>query len=188
MTHYGGKELAASFRTVRNNTLQIANEIPENQYNFKAAPGTRTVGELLIHIALGHGFQSYLHRNRLDDLGQVDFAAVIKQNAIDEGKPRNKAEIVALLKSEGDTFAEYLEGLSDAFLAERVKMPAGAEPPTKTRLEMLMSPKEHEMHHRGQLMLIQRLLGITPHLTRQREERVAQAARAAQAQAEPAHR
>jgi hypothetical protein len=27
------------------------------------------------------------------------------------------------------------------------------------------------MHHRGQLMLIERMLGITPHLTRAREER-----------------
>jgi uncharacterized damage-inducible protein DinB len=32
--------------------------------------------------------------------------------------------------------------------------------------------KEHEMHHRGQLMLIQRLLGIVPHLTRRREARM----------------
>jgi uncharacterized damage-inducible protein DinB len=28
------------------------------------------------------------------------------------------------------------------------------------------------MHHRGQLMLTERLLGITPHLTRQFEERI----------------
>jgi len=28
---------------------------------------------------------------------------------------------------------------------------------------MLLGTKEHEMHHRGQLMLIERLLGITPH-------------------------
>jgi uncharacterized damage-inducible protein DinB len=30
------------------------------------------------------------------------------------------------------------------------------------------------MHHRGQLMLIERMLGIVPHLTRQREERARQ--------------
>jgi uncharacterized damage-inducible protein DinB len=30
------------------------------------------------------------------------------------------------------------------------------------------------MHHRGQLMLVQRMLGITPHLTRQNEERMKQ--------------
>jgi uncharacterized damage-inducible protein DinB len=187
MSHYGGKELAASFRTVRNNTTQIANEIPENQYNFKAAPGTRTVGELLIHIALGHSFQMSMQGQGIDDLSNVDFPALMKQNAISEGKPRNKAEILALLKSEGDAFAHYLEGLSDAFLAEHVKMPPGADPATKTRLEMLLSPKEHEMHHRGQLMLIQRVLGITPHLTRQREER-AHGARAAAEAAQPAHR
>jgi uncharacterized damage-inducible protein DinB len=38
---------------------------------------------------------------------------------------------------------------------------------------MLIAPKEHEMHHRGQLMVVERMLGITPHLTRQMEERIA---------------
>jgi uncharacterized damage-inducible protein DinB len=38
---------------------------------------------------------------------------------------------------------------------------------------MLTSVKEHEMHHRGQLMLIERMLGITPHLTRERQARMA---------------
>jgi uncharacterized damage-inducible protein DinB len=38
---------------------------------------------------------------------------------------------------------------------------------------MLLSAKEHEMHHRAQLMVIERMLGITPHLTRQMQERMA---------------
>ena len=58
-------------------------------------------------------------------------------------------------------------------LAEQVEFPEGMMPRSKSRFEMLMAPKEHEMHHRGQLMLIQRLLGITPHMTRQMEERIA---------------
>ena len=41
------------------------------------------------------------------------------------------------------------------------------------RFEMLLGTKEHEMHHRGQLMLIQRMVGLTPHLTRERQERMA---------------
>jgi uncharacterized damage-inducible protein DinB len=40
---------------------------------------------------------------------------------------------------------------------------------------MVLSSKEHEMHHRGQLMLMQRQLGIVPHVTRQREAFAAQA-------------
>ena len=45
---------------------------------------------------------------------------------------------------------------------------------TKSRFEQLLGAKEHEMHHRGQLMLIERQLGIVPHLTRQAEEQLAQ--------------
>ena len=44
MTYYGGKELAAAFRTVRDNTIKIAEEIPENKYDFKPAPDMRSVG------------------------------------------------------------------------------------------------------------------------------------------------
>jgi uncharacterized damage-inducible protein DinB len=40
---------------------------------------------------------------------------------------------------------------------------------------MIMSLKEHEMHHRAQLMLIERMIGIVPHLTRQMQERFAAA-------------
>ena len=54
-------------------------------------------------------------------------------------------------------------------------MPPGATPAAKSRLEMLLSVKEHEMHHRGQLMVAQRLLGIVPHLTRARQAQQAQA-------------
>ena len=43
MTYYGAKNLADNFRTVRKNTLTIANEIPEEQYDFKAAPGVMSV-------------------------------------------------------------------------------------------------------------------------------------------------
>jgi uncharacterized damage-inducible protein DinB len=50
-------------------------------------------------------------------------------------------------------------------------MPPGGTPASKTRFELLLGVKEHEMHHRGQLMLIERMLGITPHLTREQEAR-----------------
>ena len=50
---------------------------------------------------------------------------------------------------------------------ERVGMPAGMTPASKSRFEMILGVKEHEMHHRGQLMLIERMVGLTPHLTRE---------------------
>ena len=43
MVYYGSKELAAAFRTVRNNTIKIAEEIPEDKYDFRLTPDTRSV-------------------------------------------------------------------------------------------------------------------------------------------------
>ncbi len=180
MTYYGGRELAAGFRTVRKNTLTIAEDIPEESYGFKVADTTRTVAQLLTHIAHGPRFQSYIHQNRIDDLTKVNFPQLAQQAAAEEAKPRTKAEIIALLTSEGEKFASYLESVSESLLAEQVAMPPGAAPATKSRFEMLLSPKEHEMHHRGQLMVVQRMLGMTPHLTRAMQERMAQAAQRAQ--------
>jgi uncharacterized damage-inducible protein DinB len=174
MTYYGGKEMAASFRTVRKNTIQMAEEIPEHKYDFKPSPDTRTIGQTLTHIALATGFQSHVHMNRLDDMTKVNFPELMQRFGAEEAKPRTKSDIVALLKSEGDTFAAYLEELPEPFLAEKVTMPPGAEPAARTRFEMLLSAKEHEMHHRAQLMTLQRMIGQVPHLTRQMQERRAQ--------------
>jgi uncharacterized damage-inducible protein DinB len=60
-----------------------------------------------------------------------------------------------------------------------MRFPVGA---TKTRFEMLLGAKEHEMHHRGQLMTMERMIGQVPHLTRQMQERMAAAAQQPAAQ------
>ena len=52
-------------------------------------------------------------------------------------------------------------------------MRAGMTPAAKSRFEMILSVKEHEMHHRGQLMLIERMVGVVPHLTRELQARMA---------------
>jgi uncharacterized damage-inducible protein DinB len=182
MTYYGGKELAAAFRTVRNNTIKIAEEIPESKYDFRPAPDTRTVGQTLAHIAIGTGFQTHVHGNNITDMKTVNFPELFQRMTSEEAKPRTKAEIVALLKSEGDKFATFLEGVSESFLSERVAMGPQAGVDSKSRFEMLLSPKEHEMHHRGQLMTMQRIIGQVPHLTRQMQERMAQIQASAQSQ------
>ena len=176
MTYYGGKQLADSFRTVRKNTLTIAEEIPEDKYSFRATPETRSVGQLLTHIGLGHRLQQQVHvDDKRSTFEGFNFPAFMQRVGAEEQKSRSKAEIIDLLTREGEAWASWLEGLSEAFLAEEVRSSPGMQPPSKTRFEMLLSPKEHEMHHRGQLMLMQRMIGITPHLTRHRQERMAAA-------------
>ena len=175
MNFYGAKELAASARTVRGNTIVIAQDIPEDKYGFKPVPEYRSVAQLLAHMALACRFQHQLHGlEKRTTLEGFDFPALMKSVMEEENQPRTKIQVIDLLQKEGDQWAGWVEGLSDEFLGERVAMPAGAVPAQKSRFEMILSVKEHEMHHRGQLMVIQRLLGIVPHLTLERQARMAQ--------------
>jgi uncharacterized damage-inducible protein DinB len=171
LNYYGPKQLAESFRTVRKNTLVIAQELPEQQYGFRPAPDSRSAGELLAHIAVSYTFQYQIHQERRSTLQGFDFPALMRRLSAEEKAPRSKDQTLELLRTTGEQWAGWLEGLAEDFLAEQVAMPAGAMPPSKSRFEMILSVKEHEMHHRGQLMLIERLVGIVPHLTREMQAR-----------------
>jgi uncharacterized damage-inducible protein DinB len=174
MTYYGAKELARSFRTVRDNTIKIAEEIPEEKYGFRPAEGCRSIAETLVHIAVMSRVPEQIHAvDHRSTLVGFDFFGFRDNLQAEVKAPRTKAQILELLRTEGEKYAKVLEGASEAFLGEQVEYPEGMEPRVKSRFEMLIAPKEHEMHHRGQLMVVQRMLGITPHLTRQMEERIA---------------
>lgn len=170
MVNYGARQLAAAFRTVRKNTVQVAEDIPEDKYEFVAAPGVKTVREMLAHIACAPRLQEDLHRvQRVTTLQGYDWSKPIAAAAAYEATPRTKAEVLSALKSEGEAFAGWLDTLTDDFLNETYLDPTGANP--KARFESLLGVKEHEMHHRAQLMLVLRLVGGVPHLTRERQAR-----------------
>lgn len=169
---YGGKELANSFRTVRKNTIQVAEDIPEAKYEFVAAAEVRSVARMLAHVGIATRIWELLNKQGLTTLVGFNFLGLMDEFNAEEAKPRTKAQLVELLRTEGDKFTAWLETLTPEFLAETVTEPDGKT--TKTRFERLLGAKEHEMHHRAQLMLIERQLGITPHITRQFQERAAQ--------------
>lgn len=170
---YGAKEFAAAFRIVRKNTIQVAEDIPESSYGFSAAPDVRTVAQMLTHVAVSTRIFEELNKTpRLTTLVGFDFLGLRDRLLAEEAKPRTKAEIVEFLRTEGDRFAAWIETVTPEILAEEVTDADGKT--VKTRFEHLLGAKEHEMHHRAQLMLIERQLGIVPHITRQMNERLAQ--------------
>ena len=166
MNLYGPKQLVESIRTVRKNTIQVAEDIPEKEYGYRPTPGSRSVAETLVHIAFASQGDRRLHGDqRVSSLEGFNFGDQLQRGQAEEKRPRSKNEIVALLRTEGDRWCDWIGTLPETILAEQVGMPGGA---SKTRFEMLLGTKEHEMHHRAQLMVIERLLGIVPHLTRNR--------------------
>jgi uncharacterized damage-inducible protein DinB len=181
MTYYGAKDLAAAFRTVRNNTIKIAEDVGEEHYGFRATPENRSIAETLVHIANIPKIAYEVHGNqKLTSLAGFDFMGFVGPLIAEEKTGHSKAEIIVLLASGRDQFGGWLDSLSDDFLGQSVTMMPGT--PAKSRFEMLLGVKEHEMHHRGQLMLLERMVGVVPHLTRQMQAMMAQRqAQAAQA-------
>ena len=170
MNYYGPKEMAESFRTVRKNTLQVAEDIPEEKYSYRAAPDTMSVAELLAHLATSTNWASVCHFvEKKSTVSMEDFGRWMGEGGTASKALTSKSAIVAALKANGDAFAQSLEAMTDEQLGEAVGLPMGS----KSRFEMLLGVKEHEMHHRAQLFLIERMVGIVPHLTRARQERQA---------------
>jgi uncharacterized damage-inducible protein DinB len=170
MNYYGGKELAEAFRTVRKNTIQVAEDIPEEKYSFKAAPDTMSAGEMLAHLAVTpHWAQQLFFVEKKTSVVMEDFGRWMGEVGAKGKALTSKALIVEALKTNGETFAKQLETLTEEQLAQPITAPNGS----KSAFEMLLGIKEHEMHHRAQLFLIERIVGIVPHLTRARQERMA---------------
>jgi len=168
MSIYGGAQLASSFRSVRANTITIAEEIPEDQYGYRPVSDVKSVGEQLAHIAVATAWQIELHTARVGHIDYAMFGAHVAKSASEEQGLTSKAAILEALRSGGERFAAFLEGVDETLLAEEVTFPPQVQPSVRTRYEMLQAAKEHEMHHRAQLMVYERLLGIVPHLTRRR--------------------
>jgi uncharacterized damage-inducible protein DinB len=164
MNLYGLKQLVESARTVRQNTILIAEDISESDYGYRPTPESKSVAETLVHIAMLSRAYRLLHEEA--SLEDFDFGQLIRKSEIEEKRPRSKNEIVELLRAEGEDWYQWLETLPETQLAEQVRMPGAA---LKSRFEVLLGAKEHEMHHRAQLTVIERLLGIVPHLTRNRQ-------------------
>ncbi len=174
MTYYGGKDMAEAFRTVRRNTIQIAEDIPDDKYDYRAVPDVQTIAQELAHVAAATWWHRQAHSvDKKTFISFDDFASYMGKSAELEKGLTTKAQILDALRKGGDDFAQFLESLTAEQLAETVSFPPPVQPSSRTRFEMLLGVKEHEMHHRAKLMVVERLLGIVPHLTRIRQQRMA---------------
>ena len=61
MTCYSGTDFGRAFRTVRNNTILVAKDIPAEQWGFRATPESMSVYEILAHLAAATSCPLKLH-------------------------------------------------------------------------------------------------------------------------------
>jgi hypothetical protein len=121
MSLYGPKQLADGMRTVRKNTITIAEDIPEAQYDFRATPDSRSVRETLLHIASKMLFDVHIHEeeNR-GSLEGFDFGLFFSSLPTNEKLPLSKNEILTLLVEGGERWPSWVDNLHEQRLAEIV--------------------------------------------------------------------
>ena len=115
---------------------------------------------MLAHIAIGTVVPLIFHgtERKAWTIGKTTRRSSAPRSGEGSGPTNKELILEAALVVNGDKYAKWLETVDEALLAETVTFPA---PMTqKSRFEMLLGVKEHEMHHRAKLMLIERLLGI----------------------------
>src|SRR5260370_21252532 len=123
---YGGKELASAFRTVRKNTIQVAEDIPESQYGHVAAPECHSVARMLTHIALATRIWDEIHRKqRLTTMAGLDFLEGRDRFDAEETPPRSEAGSGGLLRGRGGQVAAWVATLTPAFLPAQLAAAAG---------------------------------------------------------------
>jgi uncharacterized damage-inducible protein DinB len=154
--------LIGSWGEVRAGLIKEVSQIPEDQFSFRATPETRSVAELLQHVVQSQKMLVGESCRADTNLMRQSFADHIKEYAPDVAQVGDKNGLLEMLRSSMETWEASIRGCGDG-LQQNMRRFDGKE---VSKTEFLTFAIAHEMYHRGQLTVYQRLLGVEPVLTR----------------------
>ena len=149
------------WKDVRTGLIQEVEKIPEDQFSFRATPETRSIAELLQHII---GAQRMLvgETCRPDtNLMRQSFADHVNEYSAGVNEVTDKNGLLELLRNSMDEAEKCISSHGDNL--NESMMGFTGQPTTKAAF--LTFALSHEMYHRGQLTVFERLLNIEPVLT-----------------------
>lgn len=136
--------LRKHLQTSRDFTIEVAQQMPADQYTFKLTPEQMSFGEQMVHIANASGF--FFGKMT----GQKGPAA--------DPKKATKENAIAALQASFDFALAELGKLNDAKLTEVVD----AGPGKMTMMEGVMLLIDHSTNHRASAEMYLRVKGIKP--------------------------
>jgi uncharacterized damage-inducible protein DinB len=155
------ENIIGSWKEVRSGLIDEAGQIPADQFEFQAAPNTRSVAKLLQHIIQSQKFLIGEACRPDTNLLRQPFAAQIKHYAPGVSDVNDKDGLLNLLRASMDESGAQLLAAAD----EMKNMMTRFDGKEMTKLAFVSFAIAHEMYHRGQLTVYERLLGIEPALT-----------------------
>ena len=147
-------DLVKAWNDAGRKLVVMAEDFPEEKYDYRPTPEVRTFAEQLLHVAGSTYF----------------FASLIKgerpgEEDLSREKYKSKADIVAALKKAVADGEAFIRETGDAGMARPVKLPWEEEAVTERALWILVI--EHAGEHYGNLVVYYRLNGVVPPASRQ---------------------
>jgi uncharacterized damage-inducible protein DinB len=135
------------YEAVKRNLSAMVEKMPEEHFAFKPAPGIRTFGEAVAHVADAQARNCHL----------VSGAG---SKTLDADKKKTKAELLAALRESCAICDVAFAALTDGQANEMVRM--GQSSFELTRLSLLVSMIAHSNEQHGYMAVYLRLKGIVP--------------------------
>ena len=161
--------LLGLWKNTREGFIKEIERVPEDQLSFRATPETRSILELTHHV-IGSG-KFFVGETCQPDtnLMRRPFNEHIKAYGEGVDNVTDKTGLIDLLRS---TMADAEKCLVE--YGDKLNEPmTGLDGRQTTKLAFLMFGMSHEMYHRGQLTVFERLLNVEPALTEQFRKLVA---------------
>ena len=154
--------LIEGWKEVRAGLIEEASQIPDDQFSFRVTTDTRSVAELLQHVVESQKLLIGESCRPDTNLMRQSFANHIKEYAPEVGAIADKNGLLELLRSSMETSEACIRAGGEK-LKDSMRRFDGKE---LSKLDFLSFAVAHEMYHRGQLTVYERLLSIEPALTR----------------------
>lgn len=157
------EEALETWGFTREGVIAEAEIIPDDHYDWRPAPGARTVTELIQHIVESGNMASGELTRTDGDFLRTDYVSMLREYGGDVESVTGKKALLALLRNSFDEGVRAFRAAGEIGALQRIRRFDGK---TSTRLAWLWHAVDHESYHRGQLALYNRAMGTTPALTR----------------------
>lgn len=153
-----GGEMSEIMQHMKAYTLAIANQMPEDKYDFRPSKDdtVRSFGEQVKHLIYNNNHQAdYLLMAK-----SFDGPALIKDMEVYEEIKMTKAEIIDKLSKSFDKLIARFDNMTDADFDTQFTLPFVKTP--KSLRVMAMFVRDHITHHRAEIIVYLRMNGIEP--------------------------
>ena len=149
------------WKDVRSGLISEVEKIPDDQFSFRATPETRSIAELLHHVVEVQKILVGETCREDSNIRRQSFADHTKEYASGVRDAGDKQAIVDLLRSS----MEEMEPCVRSYAGKLDEPTSSIDGRMTTKGAILTFAVSHEMYHRGQLTVYERLLNIEPVLT-----------------------